>query len=243
MVNIWTIFKRELRNYFNSPIAYIFIMLLLGFTGFVFFFFFHFFAADDASMRYYFAAMPWFFIFFAAAIAMRLWSEERKVGTMELLLTMPLRSHEIVLGKYLAGLTILIVTLGLTITVPITVGIAGDPDWGKIITGYVGAFLAGALLLALGAFVSATTENQIVALLVTVVAGILLMAIGIETVVAEINDFVGLRLGDQLAYFSPLTHFDNMERGVLDLRDAVYFLSMTALALLLNHFAVENRKY
>jgi ABC-2 type transport system permease protein len=162
---------------------------------------------------------------------------------MELLMTMPFRSHEIVLGKYLASLTILLVTLALTIMVPITVALAGDPDWGKIVTGYIGAFLAGAFLLALGAFVSATTENQIVSLMVTIVSAIFLMALGIEYVTAEINDFVGGGVGDFLAYFSPLTHVENLERGILDLRDVIYFASMTALAILLNYIAVENSKY
>ena len=243
MGNVWTIYKRELRNYFNSPIAYIFIMILLGFTSFVFFFFFQFFAADDASMRFYLAPLPWIFPVFTAAIAMRLWSEEKKVGTLELLLTMPIRSWEIVLGKYLATLTILALTLVLTVTVPITVAIAGDPDWGKIVTAYIGVFLAGAFLLALGSFISATTENQIVAFMVTAVAGVLIMAMGVDFVTIGINDFLGGRVGDFLAYFSVLTHFQNLERGVVDLRDLVFFLSTTALALFLNYVAVEGRKY
>jgi ABC-2 type transport system permease protein len=243
-MNIWTIFKRELKNYFNSPIAYIFMVVFLGFMGFVFFFFFHFYAADDANMKLYFAAMPWFFTVFTAAMSMRLWSEEKKLGTLELLLTVPMRSHQIVVGKYLAGLTILALTLLMTFTVPATVAIVGDPDWGKIATGYMGAFMAGALLLALGACVSATTENQIVALMVTSVLGVLLMALGIEYVGAEVNNFFGgFKVGDFLTYFSPLTHYDNLERGVLDLRDVIYFASMTVLALLLNHIAVERRKY
>ncbi len=243
-MNIWTVFKREFKNYFNSPIAYIFMTVFLGFMAFVFFFFFHFYAADDANMKLYFAALPWFFTVFTAAMSMRLWSEEKKMGTLELLMTVPMRSHEIVIGKYLAGLSILCITLLLTFMVPVTVAVAGDPDWGKIVTGYIGAFFAGALLLAIGAFVSATTENQIVALMVTSVLGVMLMALGIEYVGVEVNNFFGgLKVGDFLAYFSPLTHFDNLERGILDLRDVVYFASMTVLALLLNHIAVERRKY
>jgi ABC-2 type transport system permease protein len=195
-------------------------------------------------MRIYFQAMPWFFAFFAAAITMRLWSEEKKLGTLELLLTMPIRSHEIVLGKYLAGLTILVLSLVLTFTVPITIALVGDPDWGRILTGYVGAFLAGAFFMSLGAFISATTENQIVALMLTSVTALLIMAVGIDSVVSEINDFFGgLGVGSFLAYFSVLNHADNMFRGILDLRDVIYFGSMTALALLLNYVAVESRKY
>ncbi len=243
MANIWTVYKRELRNYFNSPIAYIFMILFLIFMSFVFFFFLHFFAAGDASMRPYFVAMPWFFTFFTAAIAMRLWSEEKKVGTFELLMTMPLRSHEIVLGKYLAGLTILLVTLLLTATIPMTIAYVGDPDWGKIWTGYFGAFLSGALLLAIGAFVSATTENQIVALMITVVVGIFILAIGVELVMVEIGGSLGDGFAKFLASFSIQTHFSNMQRGIIDLRDIVYFLSMTSLALLMNYIAVESRKY
>lgn len=243
MVNVLTIFKREFKHYFHSPIAYIFMMLFLGFMSFVFFFFFHFFAAGDANMRLYFAAMPWFFTVFASAIAMRLWSEEQKLGTLELLLTVPVKSHEIVVGKYLAGLAVLAATLLLTITVPITVSIAGSPDVGKIITGYIGAFLAGALLLAIGAFISATTENQIVALMVSAVAGVLIMALGISMVVDEVDSLLGSGVGRFLSYFSILPHFDNLERGVLDLRDVLYFVSMTVLALFLNYVAVERRKY
>lgn len=243
-MNVWTIFKREFKNYFHSPIAYIFMVVFLGFMSFVFFFFLHFFVADDANMKLYFQAMPWFFTVFTAAMSMRLWSEEKKLGTLELLMTVPMRSHDIVIGKYLAGLSVLCITLLLTVTVPITVGIVGDPDWGKIVTGYIGAFLAGALLLAIGAFISATTENQVVALMVTSVTGVVLMALGIQYVGAEVNNFFGgWKVGDFLAYFSPLNHLDTLERGVLDLRDIIYFLSMTVLALLLNHIAVERRKY
>ncbi len=242
--NILTVYRRELKTYFSSPIAYIFIMLFLGLMAFVFFFFFHFFLIGDASMRMYFHTLPWFFAVFAAAIAMRLWSEEKKLGTLELLLTMPLRSSEIVLGKYLASLTILLITLLLTLTIPLTIEYVGDPDWGKILTGYIGAFLSGALLLAVGTFVSALTENQIVALMVTAVGSMLLLALGIEWIVEEINDFFGgAGVGGFLAYFSILSHTSNLFRGVLDLRDVIYFLSMTALALLLNYIAVERQKY
>jgi len=242
--NITTVYLRELKTYFNSPIAYIFIILFLGLTSFVFFFFFHFFIAGDTSMRIYFQATPWFFAVFAAAISMRLWSEEKKIGTLELLLTMPLRTQEIVLGKYFASLTVLLVTLLLTFSIPLTLEYVGEPDWGKIFTGYLGAFFSGALLLAIGTFVSALTENQIVALMVTSVSSIFLLALGIEVVVQEINDFFGgLQIGSFLGYFSILNHTENFFRGVLDVRDIIYFLSMTALALLLNYIAVERQKY
>ncbi len=248
MSNIATIYQRELKHYFTSPIAYIFMILLLGIMSFTFFFFFQYFAyIRDANMRLYFQTMPWFFAIFTAAISMRLWSEEQKLGTLELLFTMPVKSIEIVLGKYLAGLTILVITLFLTFSIPITIAYVGDPDWGKIFTGYIGVFFAGALLLALGSFISALTDNQTVSLLVTSVLAVLLIGMGVDRVVLGINDFFsGIGIDDAgafFAYFSILKHTDGMVRGILDLRDVIYFLSVTGLLIMLNFVAVEKRKY
>lgn len=244
MTNIMTIFRREFKHYFTSPIAYIFMILFLGLMSFVFFFFFHFFLTNDTSMRRYFETLPWFFTVFTAAISMRLWSEEKKLGTLELLLTMPVKSWELVIGKYLAGLSILFITIVFTFSIPVTLAVVGDPDWGKITTGYLGTFFAGALLMALGSWISAMTENQTVSLMVTSVAGVLLLAMGITYVSGEINNlFGGWEVGTFLGYFSLLEHMDGMIRGILDFRDVIYFVSFTALLLLLNYIAVENRKY
>ena len=164
MGTIWPIFKREFKGYFRSPIAYIFISVFLILSGWVFFQ--TFFVLDYASMRNYFDILPLLFLFFVPLVTMRMWAEERKIGTMEVLMTLPVRDHEAVIGKYLAGVAFLAVTLALTLPIPLTTIILGDPDMGVILAGYVGALMMGAAYLAMGIFVSSLTSSQIVAAII-----------------------------------------------------------------------------
>ena len=157
MTNIAAIFKKEFRSYFNSPIAYIFITFFLGLSSWLFFR--GFFLGNQAEMRGFFGLMPWIFLFFIPAVTMKLWAEEKKIGTIEILMTLPIRDYEVVLGKFFASFALLVVTVLLSLVIPLSVMYAGDPDGGIIITGYIGLLLMGAAYLAIGLCASTLTEK------------------------------------------------------------------------------------
>lgn len=236
MSSILPIFKREFRSYFRSPIAYIFISAFLVVSGW--FFYQTFFVLDYASMRNYFDILPWLFLIFVPMITMRLWAEERKVGTMEVLMTLPVRDHEAVLGKYLASLAFLAVALALTLPIPITTIVLGDPDVGAIVAGYVGGLLMGAAYLAMGIFVSSLTENQIVAAIIGWVVCFILFFIGNDLVLFSAPKV----LVPTLEYLGLGNHFESIGRGVLDSRDLIYYLSVITFFLFLNVRVIETRK-
>lgn len=238
--NIWVLFKREFSSYFNSAIAYVFVVFFLVVTNA--FFMAQFFVAKQAEMRGYFGLLPFFFLFFIPAITMRLWSEERKVGTVESLMTLPVSTIEAVLAKYLAGYVFFLINMALTLTLPITVAIVGDPDWGPIIGGYLAALLLGAAFMAIGAFASSLTENQIIAFIMAMSFCFVLYVLNLPQVVAQVSS-ISRTLGGALDTIGVQSHFDNLTRGVLDLRDLVYFFSLSALFITLNTFGVESRKY
>lgn len=239
MDRIKAIFKREFRSYFRSPIAFIFIAAFLVVSSWVFFYLSNFFVNNYASMRSYFAAMPLIFLFFLPLITMRLWAEEKKVGTIEVLMTLPVRDHEVVLGKYLASLAILAVTLVLTLPVPIIIMALGDPDGGVITTSYVGSLLMGAAYLAIGQFISSLTKDQIVAAVVGWVVCFGLYFIGQDLVLFN----VPYVLVPFFEYVGLSTHFDSIMRGVIDSRDIIYYVSMIGLFLFLNVRVVEFQKH
>ena len=237
--NIAASFKKELRSYFASPVGYVVIIFYLLVSNAFFFFVQDFFRAGQASMRGYFSILPWVFLFFVPAITMRLWAEEKKVGTLELLLTMPLREGEVVLGKFLASFVFLAIALAFTITVPISIGYLGRPDFGVIIGSYCGALFLGAAYLSIGLLISSLTENQIVAFIVSVVVIFVLLAIGaIPVYLNSLGPIVHV-----LEYASLLSHFNNVSRGVIDSRDVIYYLSVVALFLYLNVKNIEARKW
>lgn len=242
MSNIFTIYRRELRSYFTSPIAYIFIVAFLVVMGVFFFFYSQFFAQATPDLRSYFGILPLTFALLIPAVTMRLWSEERKSGTVELLMTMPLRSWELVLGKYLAGYTVIVLTILLTLTVPISVSTVVSVDWGAICASYLGALLLAGVYIAVGAAISAMTENQIVALLVAMVILFVLWGIGFPGVTTALNSLVG-GLGTTLGWYGSSTHFEKFVNGTVNPVDVVYAVSMAAFFLILNNFAVESKKY
>ena len=233
MHNILTITRKEFRSFFNLTIGYVFIVVYLLFTNGLFFY--TFFLINQAEMRNYFGILPWVFLFFIPAVTMRLWSEERKQGTLELLLTLPVKDYEVVIGKYLASLLLIIVTLLLSINVPISVALLGKPDFGPIICGYLGALLLGAAYAAIGVCISSLTENQIIAFLVTVfiIAGSLLTG--------WLADIMG-GLGPLCRFLSLGIHFESVARGVIDSRDMLYYFSVIFFFLFLNNFIVVSRK-
>lgn len=237
MQNIITIFRKEFKAYFLSPIAYIFITVYLVATNFLFFQ--GFFIINQADMRGYFSILPWVFLFFVPAVTMRVWAEEKKMKTLELLLTWPLSDREVVFGKFLASFCFLAITVLLSITIPITLFVLGKPDVGPIIGGYLGTLLMGGAYLAIGLWLSSLTENQIVAFILGVVVTFALFMIG--------NQFVTMALPSFLVpiatYIGIGNHFESIGRGVVDTRDIIYYLSVIGFFLYLNIHTLESRKW
>jgi ABC-2 type transport system permease protein len=237
MHNILTIFKKEFKTYFLSPIAYVFIIVYLVATNFLFFQ--GFFIMNQASMRNYFGLLPWIFLFFVPAITMRSWAEEKKEKTIELLLTWPLSDLEVVTGKFLASFAFLSISILLSITVPITIAILGKPDVGPIIGGYVGALLMGGAYMAIGLWISSLTENQIVAFILGVVVIFILFIISSPFVTMAVPYY----LVPVLTNLGLGSHFESIGRGVIDSRDVVYYLSVIGFFLFLNIRSLESRRW
>jgi ABC-2 type transport system permease protein len=234
-MNTWTIAKRELGAYFKSLIAYVVLGAFLIITGYLFFN--NFFMVGNASMEGYFGNMPFLLLFFCPAIAMRLLAEERGSGTIEMLLTMPVRDLEVVAGKYLAALGVLFVGLVMTLPFAVTVAFIGSLDPGPVIGGYLGTLLLGGTYLAVGLFASALTKNQIVAFVVGLAICLALFLLG------SFYSSMGPTLGPILQYASPAYHFSKITRGVVELRNIVYYLSVIGVCLVLSTQVLESRKW
>ncbi|MDP2983555.1 MAG: ABC transporter permease [Candidatus Latescibacter sp.] len=235
MKKVIPIFRREIFAYFFSPMAYIVISVFLLLTGW--FFTSELFLANDSSLRSVFSIIPFIFIFFAPAITMRLLSEERKSGTIELLVTMPLTDLEIVLGKYLAGLGLLVVALFFTLPYALTIIVLGRPDMGMLVTGYLGLLLMGASYISVGVFASTISKNQVVSFII---------AFMIIFILFLLNKFLPVMpsyLVPLLQYLSIDYHFTNVSRGVIDTRDIVYYLSLIVFMLSLAKLSLESRKW
>jgi len=229
--NIWTVAKRELAGYFDSPVAYVFIVIFLLLAGFFTFTFGAFFERGEASLTAFFMWMPWLFLFLVPAVGMRLWSEERRSGTMELLLTLPITAWQAIVGKFLASWLFLAIALALTFPVWLTVNLLGDPDNGVIVAGYVGSLLLAGTYLAISSATSALTRNQVVSFILSVVICLLLVLVGFPPVTDLVARWAPTWLVEGVASFSVLTHFDGFQKGVLDLRDLVFFGSAIGFAL------------
>jgi len=237
MQNVMSIFKREFKAYFLSPIAYIFITVYLIATTFLFFQ--GFFIVDQADMRGYFGILPWVFLFFIPAITMRTWAEEKKMKTLELLLTWPVSDVEVVIGKFLSSFSLLVIVLLLSLTIPVSIALIGHPDAGQIVGQYIGSMLMGAAYLAIGLWVSSLTENQIVAFILGVVFTFILFIIG--------HPFITMVLPSALVplftYIGLNSHFESIGRGVIDSRDIIYYLSVVGFFLFLNVCTISSRKW
>jgi ABC-2 type transport system permease protein len=243
MSNIIRIFKKEFGGYLNSASAYIFLIIFLILASSLFFFLGAFFRNGMAHMGGFFVFLPWLFLFFVPAVAMRVWSEEKKAGTEELLMTMPVKDYEVVLGKYLAALLLILVAIALTFPIPMTVRAFADPktpiDWGPIWCGYLGSFLLGASILAIGTWASSLTQNQIIAFILGCAISFALIIVGYPF----ITSLIGGTAGELVSRISLWSHFLSMYRGVLDAADVVYYLSAAAFFLFLNIRSVESRKW
>ena len=233
MQNVWPIFKKEMRAYFASPVAYIVITIFLLISGW--FFSNSLFVMGQASLRNLFQIIPFVLTFFVPAITMRLVSEEKKTGTFELLSTMPVTDHGVVLGKYLAALALLAIAIGCTLTYAFTIGSLGNMDVGVTLAGYIGLFLLGAGYVAIGVLTSSLTENQIIAFIVSFA---IIFALSL---VDKVLMFLPVKLASILEYLSAEYHFNNISRGVLDTRDLVYYASLIVLGLYFSARALQRR--
>lgn len=237
MKNMLTIFQKEFKSYFNSPIAYIFIITFLLFSSWLFFR--TFFLIGQAHMRPLFGILPWLFLILAPAITMRAWAEEKKMGTMEVLMTLPLKDHEIVLGKFLASFIFLVIAVLLTFPLALTIYFLGKPDNGTIVGGYIGACLMGGAYLAIGLFISSLTQNQIVAFIVSIVVCFAFLIVGEDIVLMSAPAI----LSPVFTYLGLGVHFESISRGVIDSRDLLYYSSVIGFFLFLNTLAIESRKW
>jgi ABC-2 type transport system permease protein len=236
MQALLALIRKELRLYFNSPIAYIFIVVFISFSMWMFFR--GFFLVNQADLRGFFDFLPWIFLFLIPANTMRMWSEEYRQGTIETLLTSSISLRSAVLGKFLASLAFLALALLLTFLLPISVSFIGSLDWGVILVAYLGAFLMGAAYTALGLFISSITNNQIVAFIVTVIVTFAFYVLGLSLVTFALPGFItpvfqALSLG---------SHYDSIIRGVVDTKDILYYLSFIGFFLLLNYYVLKSRR-
>jgi ABC-2 type transport system permease protein len=231
LAHVTTIAKREIAGYFGSPIAYVFIVIFLLLAGFFTFMVGGLFDRGQANLEAFFVWHPWLYLFLVPAIGMRMWSEERRLGTMELLLTMPITPWQAILGKFIASWLVLALALALTFPVVITVNYLGRPDNGVIVAGYIGSFLLGGAYLAITAMTSAMTRNQVVSFILSVVICLFLVLVGYPPVTNLLVEWANPWLVQAISAFSVMTHFESIRKGVLDSRDILFFLSIIGFSL------------
>lgn len=240
MSQILPIFKREFLGYFRSPVAYVFLVVFLMAAVGLAFFLGQFFDAGIASLERFFIFHPWLFLFLIPAAGMRLWSEEKRTGSIELLFTLPVTTLEAVLGKYLAAWAFLATAVLLTFPMALTVGYLGDPDWGVIFTSYVGSILMAGAYLGVCSLMSALTKNQVISFVLSVIVCLVLLFLGWSVFSELLEATLPQTLADALANFSFITHFDPFTKGIVDPKDVVFFLSLTGFTLFLNVVALER---
>jgi ABC-2 type transport system permease protein len=237
-----TVMRRELSGYFSTPVAWVFIVIFLVMAGTFTFHIGYFYERGIADLGPFFQFHPWLYLFLVPAIAMRLWAEERRSGTIELLLTLPLTTGQAVLGKFLAAWLFIGLALALTFPVWLTVNYLGEPDNGVIAAGYIGSWLMAGGFLAIGSCMSALTRNQVVAFILSVVVCFGFMLSGLPMVMNLFTGWAPQALLDAIADFSFLAHFAAISKGVIDLRDLVYFGLMITFWLLANAIVLEMKK-
>ncbi|MGH7093116.1 MAG: ABC transporter permease subunit [Stellaceae bacterium] len=242
MRNIGIIVGRELTAYFTTPLAYIFIVIFLVLAGVLTFFVGDFFARGQADLQPFFTFHPWLYLVLIPALSMRLWAEERKSGTIELFLTLPIRLYEAVLGKFLAAWIFAGIALVLTFPMWLTVNFLGNPDNGVIIGSYFASWLMSGAILALGAAVSATTKNQVIAFVVTAAIAFVFIVAGTPVVLGLFHGWAPDRLIRAVAAASVFGHFSAITRGVIEMPDLVYFVSIIAALLAANAILVDLKK-
>ena len=241
MSSVVAIFRRELASYFATPIAYVFIVIFLIAASWLTFSFGSFYERGQADLNAFFTWHPWLFLMLVPALSMRLWAEERKSGSIELLLTLPIEIWQAVLGKFLAAWAFTAIAIALTFPIWITVNYLGDPDNGIVFAAYIGSILTAGGYLAVGSLVSATTKNQVIAFVIALMASFVLLLAGFEPV---LNVLAGLPqvLVDAIASLGFLTHFQSISKGVIDVRDLVYFALLMGACLYANTIVLQLKK-
>lgn len=240
--NIWTIIKREVVGLFASPIAYVFIIIFLLLSGFFTFMVSNFFLRREASLAAFFVWLPWLYLFLVPAVGMRMWSEERRLGTLELLLTMPIAAWHAIVGKFLASWFVVAIALFLTFPLVITVNWLGNPDNGVILCGYIGGLLLAGTYLSVTALTSAITRSQVVSFILSVVACLFLILAGWPPVIDLLGRWAAPWLVDFVASFSVMTHFQSIQKGVVDTRDLIFFFSIIVFCLFTTSVVLRTRR-
>ncbi|MEN9661586.1 MAG: hypothetical protein RL324_535 [Verrucomicrobiota bacterium] len=241
MSQICPLFKREFLGYFRSPVAYVFLVafvvisISLSFSPFG-----GFFESNDASLRLYFSFYPWLFLFLVPAVGMRLWSEERRTGTIELLFTLPVTRLEAVLGKFLAAWAFLTLAILSSITMAFTIAYLGKPDWGVVVSTYLGSILMAGGYLGVCSLMSALTKNQVISFVLGLIACAALLMLGFSGFTSTLESFLPVAAADAIANFSFATHFEGFTRGIIDARDVVFFLSLIGFTLFLNVVVLDR---
>ena len=229
-------------GYFGSPVAYVFIVIFLILCGFFTFQFGDFYNSNDASLRTFFVWHPWLYLFLIPAVAMRMWAEERRTRTIELLLTLPVTLPQAIIGKFLAGWLFIGIALLLTFPMVITVAYLGDPDFGQIAAGYIGSFLLAGCYLAVGSFASSLTRNQVVAFIICLVVCLFFVVAGWPPVTETLSTTVPLSVANFIASLSFMYRFDSVQRGVIDSRDLIYYASLITFMLAATSVVLTSRK-
>lgn len=240
--NVWTIAKRELKGYFASPVAFVFIVIFLLLAGFFTFMVGAFFERGQANLAAFFMWHPWLYLFLVPAVGMRLWSEERRLGTIELLLTMPITAWQAILGKFLASWLFLALALALTFPLVMTVNYMGEPDNGVIFGTYIGSFLMAGAYLAVSCVTSAITRNQVISFILSVVLCLFLILCGFPPVINMLTEWASPGLVGLISSLSVMTHFDGFQKGVLDSRDIIFFLSLIGFSLFTTGVIIRSHR-
>ena len=236
------IMRRELRAYFATPLAYIFIVIFLALAGSFTFFLGNFFERGQADLTSFFTFHPWLYMFLVPAIAMRLWAEERRTGTIELLMTLPTTTFAAVLGKFLAAWIFAGIALLLTFPLWITVNYLGEPDNGVIALSYLGSWLMAGAFIAIGACMSALSKNQVIAFVLAAAACFLFLMSGVDLVLAAFRPWAPQLLVDTVASFSFITHFAQLMKGTVSLATLLFFASLVVLCLVINTLLADLKK-
>jgi len=238
----WIITKREFAAYFATPLALVFLIIFVALTGAFAFYVGNFFDRNQADLTSFFAYHPWLFLLLVPAIAMRLWAEERKTGTIELLMTLPLSPGEAILGKFLAAWAVIGVALLLTFPMWVTVNVLGTPDNGVVLASYVGSFLTAGAFLAIGSCISALTKNQVIAFIVAAMVCFLLLMSGMELVLNSFRGWAPQLVVSAIQSLSFLSHFEDFSKGIISLPALVFYVSLIAFALFANRIVIDQKK-
>lgn len=240
MSQLTPVFKREFLGYFRSPVAYVFLIVFLVASVGLAFFVGGLFKANQASLQSFFVFHPWLYLFLIPAAGMRLWAEERRGGTIELLFTLPLTTLDAVLGKFLAAWAFLALGLALTFPLTLTIGWLGNPDWGTVFSGYLGSALMAGAYLAICSLLSALTKNQVIAFVLGVVTCLVFVFLGWSVFNGLLSSFLPVAAVDFIANLGFIPHFEAFTKGIIDPRDLAYFGSLIALALTVNVVVLER---